>query len=207
MHDAPLPGVLHGRLRSTRTPLPDAKLVLDGLACGRWGCSCNRAALRGSGLTHCPSHDDQTPSLNVSVKDGLVLVHCQSEHCSQEQVIGDLKRHGLWPETQVRVARFPRSACSKDPAELLNQPDGDAAFEQAVRDAEPEARLLVDQPGTITRREVRWVGRRLEHLDEPGRESFLRLLSHDLDTPVEELREAFADYLQARHGETVRIEL
>ena len=207
MHDAPLPGFSSGRTRSSRTPLPDANLILDGLACGRWGCPCNRAAVRGTGLTHCPSHDDQTPSLNVSVKNGFVLVHCQSEHCSQEQVVGDLKRHGLWPETQVRVARFPRSACSKDPAELLNQPDGDAAFEQAVRDAEPEARLLVEQPGTITRREVRWVGRRLEHLDEPGRESFLRLLSHDLDTPVEELREAFADYLQARHGETVRIEL
>jgi hypothetical protein len=50
-------------------------------------------------ICHCPVHDDRTPSLSVAVKNGRLLVHCHAS-CSQDAVIAELKRLGLWPKTQ-----------------------------------------------------------------------------------------------------------
>lgn len=53
---------------------PDA--LLRALACANPHCPCQKAVARGSGVTHCPAHDDGRPSLSVSVRDGRVLWNC-----------------------------------------------------------------------------------------------------------------------------------
>ncbi len=48
-------------------------------------------------MTPCPAHDDHSPSLSISERDGRVLVHCFAG-CSQADVIEALRARGLWPE-------------------------------------------------------------------------------------------------------------
>ena len=48
-----------------------------------------------SWMALCPGHEDRTPSLSISDKDGKILVRCHAG-CSQESVIGTLKKMGLW---------------------------------------------------------------------------------------------------------------
>jgi len=45
---------------------------------------------------HCPAHDDPTPSLSVTEKNGKVLLHCHAG-CSQADVIKELRARNLWP--------------------------------------------------------------------------------------------------------------
>ncbi|MDD1536090.1 MULTISPECIES: AAA family ATPase [unclassified Bradyrhizobium] len=47
-----------------------------------------------NGLVHCPAHDDATPSLQISVKDGKLLWHCHAG-CSQGAVQERLLADGL----------------------------------------------------------------------------------------------------------------
>ena len=49
-----------------------------------------------TGMCNCPAHDDKTPSLHVTARDGKVLVKCHAG-CSQDAVIGALKSRNLWP--------------------------------------------------------------------------------------------------------------
>jgi hypothetical protein len=44
-----------------------------------------------------PSHEDRTPSLSVTQKNGKLLVYCHAG-CDQDAVIGELRRLGLWPD-------------------------------------------------------------------------------------------------------------
>jgi 5S rRNA maturation endonuclease (ribonuclease M5) len=56
----------------------------------------------GSGwMARCPvkGHDDGTPSLSISQKNGVPLVHCHAG-CDQGAVIGALKARGLWPDSK-----------------------------------------------------------------------------------------------------------
>ena len=46
----------------------------------------------------CPCHDDETPSLSISEKDGKVLVKCHAG-CSQEVLIQHFRDAGVWPGT------------------------------------------------------------------------------------------------------------
>ena len=46
------------------------------------------------GMVHCPAHDDTTPSLHVTERDGHVLVHCHAG-CSQDAVLAALARRGI----------------------------------------------------------------------------------------------------------------
>ena len=46
------------------------------------------------GMCRCPAHDDATPSLSVTERDGRMLVHCQAG-CSQADVIDALATRGL----------------------------------------------------------------------------------------------------------------
>jgi 5S rRNA maturation endonuclease (ribonuclease M5) len=64
------------------------------LACDRPRCPCMRPG--PAGMTHCPSHDDRSPSLTVHIRDGRVLWHCQAG-CTQDAVVGALRARGLWP--------------------------------------------------------------------------------------------------------------
>lgn len=70
--------------------------ILDALVCGGARCPCQSSARHGHGLTHCPSHADSSPSFDVSVKDGKLLVHCWAG-CPQDDVLADLRARGLWP--------------------------------------------------------------------------------------------------------------
>ena len=76
---------------------PSAQEIVHALACTNSGCACHKAAQRGYGLTHCPVHNDSTPSFNVSYKDNIVLVHCESGICTQEEVVAALQARDLWP--------------------------------------------------------------------------------------------------------------
>lgn len=67
------------------------------LECGKkWGCACTRV-YPDHLQTHCPAHDDEDPSLSVSVKNGKLLVHCHGG-CTQNEVIAAFGDRGLWPK-------------------------------------------------------------------------------------------------------------
>jgi hypothetical protein len=46
-------------------------------------------------MARCPAHDDNKPSLSISVRNGKVLVHCFAG-CGQQNVIDALRARGLW---------------------------------------------------------------------------------------------------------------
>ncbi len=52
----------------------------------------------------CPCHDDQTPSLSISLKTGKLLVNCFGP-CDNKDVIMYLKKHNLWP-TEPKLPAF-----------------------------------------------------------------------------------------------------
>lgn len=55
---------------------------------GRWDMQ------QANGMCRCPAHDDHTPSLSVSERDGSVLVHCHAG-CPQDDVLGALAAQGM----------------------------------------------------------------------------------------------------------------
>jgi len=64
-------------------------------------------------LAHCICHDDHTPSLAISESpDGKTLVFCHAG-CPQEAVIEELRRRGLWPDTN-RTNGFTVAALAAD---------------------------------------------------------------------------------------------
>jgi hypothetical protein len=54
------------------------------------------------GIACCVAHDDRTPSLSVSERDGKLLVHCHAG-CDQRAVIAALKARGLWGNRDADV--------------------------------------------------------------------------------------------------------
>ena len=68
-----------------------AEDIRNKLTCGNGRCA--DRSTRGN--THCPNHDDATPSLSVNEKDGKILVKCFGG-CLQEDVIQKLKSMDLW---------------------------------------------------------------------------------------------------------------
>ena len=79
-----------------------AQQIIAALECGAGTCSCHAAARRGSGLCHCPSasHADSDPSLNVTDKDGKILIFCHGG-CTNDAVIEALKARDLWPAVDL----------------------------------------------------------------------------------------------------------
>ena len=69
--------------------------LLVALACSEGRCACVRSVRAGNGLTHCPAHQDRTPSLNVTKAGDTMLVHCLAG-CSQDAVIEALRERSLW---------------------------------------------------------------------------------------------------------------
>ena len=74
-----------------------ATRFLSEAVCGQSRCRCAISARRGQGLTHCPVHNDKTPSFNVTVKGDRLLVCCEAG-CAQEDVVTALKEAGVWPQ-------------------------------------------------------------------------------------------------------------
>jgi len=70
-----------------------------------------RGKRSGSGFTACcPAHDDRNPTLSLHERDGKILAHCHAG-CSQNEVIGALRKRGLWPESEsARPWLDPREA-------------------------------------------------------------------------------------------------
>jgi hypothetical protein len=56
--------------------------------------SLNGSWSRGKGMCVCPSHDDRSPSLSVTLGRTAILFHCFAG-CSNEEVIAALGRHGV----------------------------------------------------------------------------------------------------------------
>jgi DNA repair protein RadA/Sms len=77
---------------------PSAQAILDALACSRPGCTCQRSATRGSGNTHCPSHEDRSASFTVHEQNGRVLFNCKAG-CPQDAVLERLSALDLWPSS------------------------------------------------------------------------------------------------------------
>lgn len=74
-----------------------AEKILYEQQCGEARCKCAISYRRGFGLTHCPLHEDHSPSFNITLKDQKLLVCCEAG-CVQEDVVGLLRNAGLWPQ-------------------------------------------------------------------------------------------------------------
>jgi len=80
----------------------DVRGILEALACGDPRCECQRSLRRGRGKTHCPCHNDEKPSLNLTVAhDGTILLRCHAG-CQNRDVIRALQDRGLWPRRERR---------------------------------------------------------------------------------------------------------
>jgi hypothetical protein len=95
-------GVKSGAVAPLESPLQLAERIRRELSCGRPNCACRRGR-----LLHCPAHDDEHPSLSVDVKGGMLLVKCHGP-CSQEAVIEELRRRGLWFEGRPKTGLVRR---------------------------------------------------------------------------------------------------
>jgi putative DNA primase/helicase len=82
----------------------------------------------GYGMARCPAHDDTSPSLSVTQKNGRVLVCCHAG-CSQRDVISAFDSLGL-RLSHVRVSRDTDSSIEEDEERTRNAL---AIFEEAVR--------------------------------------------------------------------------
>ena len=80
-----------------------------------------KARRSGSGwIARCPAHNDRSPSLRITERNGRILVHCHAG-CSQDDVIDALRGRGLWPERSRTESRHPAP-----------DPDWPADLERAV---------------------------------------------------------------------------
>ena len=76
-----------------RGEYPTARELTEKIG-GKW----NERMHRGNGP--CPAHDDASPSLDITERNGTTLLICRAG-CSQERVIDALRAKGLWPERRA----------------------------------------------------------------------------------------------------------
>jgi hypothetical protein len=74
--------------------LPSADALLRALACANPHCLCHRSVAQGRGLTHCPAHGDEHPSLSVSQGRVAALWKCWAG-CDRRAVTQAIKDLGL----------------------------------------------------------------------------------------------------------------
>jgi len=53
----------------------------------------------------CPAHNDNNPSLSLTIREGKLLVHCHAG-CPQENVLSVLRAQGLW-ELPAHTSDYP----------------------------------------------------------------------------------------------------
>ena len=116
----------------TADPIPrcSARVILGALTCGQCG-RCGMQA-RHAWKVHCPSHDDPDPSLSVTDKDGTCLVFCHAG-CSQEAVIDELRRRGLWARAPMGK-ETRRTKANKGSGTTVRRPD--QQFRYQIKDLE-----------------------------------------------------------------------
>ncbi len=70
-----------------------------------------------NGNWHCPAHDDRTPSLSITSKDGQVLLHCHAG-CEIESVLGKIgfRKSDLFDKSLTQSAATERPPVSKEVA-------------------------------------------------------------------------------------------
>ncbi len=76
-------------------------LVAEQIAHALPGC---RKVSGSSWRACCPAHDDESPSLNITERNGKVLLKCWSG-CGQSEVIDALRRLHLWPDAKRQPAK------------------------------------------------------------------------------------------------------
>ena len=84
-------------------------VIATALQCGKSRCACEKQK-----VSHCPAHQDSTPSLSITERDGTILFHCHTG-CSQQAVLDALAERGLWP---VPDAVVPMKRMSGEPDHL-----------------------------------------------------------------------------------------
>src|SRR5215472_6052012 len=67
-----------------------------------------------SGMALCPAHDDVTPSLSITEKNGKVLFHCHAG-CNKRSVAAALRGSGIWPSG----TRGPRQIETKRASQII----------------------------------------------------------------------------------------
>jgi len=66
-----------------------------------------RRSVRGPWYrVRCPSHDDRTPSLDITDANGSILMICRAG-CTQREVIEALRSRGLWAPSALAVRHAP----------------------------------------------------------------------------------------------------
>ncbi|MBI4515348.1 MAG: hypothetical protein HY699_05975, partial [Deltaproteobacteria bacterium] len=88
----------------------------------------------GGWLVRCPAHDDRTPSLSVTERDGRLLVRCHAG-CNQSVVIEALRARGLWPD----AARGSTARAKRDGAPARGHADARSGAEPRVILPVPES--------------------------------------------------------------------
>jgi len=74
---------------------PFIEELIRALQCDQQDCACHKNG-QGNYTLHCPTHDDQHPSLSLTLRDNATpLVHCHAG-CSQHSVISELRAKNLW---------------------------------------------------------------------------------------------------------------
>lgn len=78
--------------------------ILMALRCERPTCACHGACAKGEGLTHCPAHHDNSPSLRVSPPSRTVfpLLWCFAG-CTHKAVLASLRTSGVVPRKTTFV--------------------------------------------------------------------------------------------------------
>ena len=84
-----------------------AEFIVQSLMCSNRSCLCSRG-MSGKGNVHCPAHDDKNPSCSVRQDNSTVLVHCHAG-CSQEAVIAELVKLGVWPVADKEISSQAQS--------------------------------------------------------------------------------------------------
>ena len=90
---------------------------------------------------HCPAHNDQKPSLTLTVKDGIATLHCHSRKCDIKDILTarGLKMADLWlyDKDSCFTSKVKQSQSIAKPTEspetLKSIDAGDTAEKQATR--------------------------------------------------------------------------